>query len=391
MGKLLSYLGGYTELRIREENAARVLSSLFAAGIPFSRTTRRGEFVSVRVPYRYRKALAAVPPEWESAEERAIFLDLARYRRRFGLPVGAALAVLLCLFLSRLVWDIRVEGCETVTAEQVIATLENHGFAVGTYIPSVDKERVALEILAEEGETYSWFKINMRGTVAVIDLRERAGKDGIEETGGVSNLIAARDGQIALLDVRGGAVAVKPGQIVRAGDLLVSGIIDSQALGYRAVRARGSVYAKTTLSYTAVIPLCAEEKRTTETKTVEKTVKIFSKTLNLLKKTGEIGENYDIMETEKRLCALGVPLPLTVTEKTAVFYESVPVTRTEEECLALAREALIPLHAPDLDEAEILARYETVETVGGTLVLHEQVECIMDIAKEVPVDTTGSR
>lgn len=389
MGKLLSYLGGYTKLAIREENAARVLSSLFSAGIPFSRTTRRGGIVSVRVPRRYRKALAAVPPEWESVEERALYLDLARYRRRFGLLLGAVLAVFLCLFLSRLVWDIRVEGCETVTEEQVVETLAAHGFSIGTYVPSVDKERIALEILAKESKTYSWFKINMRGTVAVVDLRERAGKEGIEETGGVSNLIAARDGQIALLDVRGGAVAVKPGQIVRAGDLLVSGVIDSQAIGYRTVRARGSVYAKTTLFYTAKIPLCVEEKRTVETKTAEKSVKIFSKTLNLLKKTGEIGENYDIMETTKRLRAFGVFLPITVTEKTAVFYETVPVERTEEECLRLAEEALIPLHAPDLDEAEILARYVTHETVDGTLILREQVECIMDIAKEVPVTTAG--
>ncbi|MBQ0010418.1 MAG: sporulation protein YqfD, partial [Ruminococcus sp.] len=343
--------------------------------------------VFVRIPARYRKTLAAVPPEWETAETHALFSDLARYRHRFGLFFGAGLAVLLSLYLSRLVWDIRVEGCETVTEEQVIATLESHGFSVGTYIPSVDKERIALEILTEDGKTYSWFKINMRGTVAVIDLRERAGKDGIEQTGGVSNLIASRDGQITLLDVRGGAVAVKPGQIVEAGDLLVSGIIDSNAIGYRAVRARGSVYAKTTLFYTTEIPLCTEEKRTVETKTVEKSVKIFSKTLNLLKKTGEIGENYDIMETTKRLRALGVPLPLRFTVKEAVYYESAPITRTEEECLRLAREALIPLHAPDLDNAEILARYETIEITDGTLILHEQVECILDIAKEVPVAT----
>ena len=71
---------------------------------------------------------------------------------------------------------------------------------------------------------------------------------------------------------------------MRKGDLLVSGIIDSKALGYRLVRARGEVFAAVTLTYDVEIPYEMERKVYTGEFLTEKDVKFFAKTIKLFGK-----------------------------------------------------------------------------------------------------------
>ena len=154
---------------------------------------------------------------------------------------------------SFFVWDINVTGQEGLSEKEILKTLEGYGLYMGSYIPNINTARLENELVIDTDEL-SYASINLRGTVAEVVVRERKERD-VENISVPSNLVASCDGQIEAIEVRGGVPTVKKGQIVKKGQLLVSGVIDSRAVGYRLVRARGEVYARISRSFTAEIPL----------------------------------------------------------------------------------------------------------------------------------------
>lgn len=379
---LLRYVRGYCRIYAKEEKVAALLSLLMDRGISFTRTREMPDgLISFYAPYRLP---SDAEPYCERIERRSLAADVYRYRKRAGLALGLIFAAAL-IFASRLfVWDVRIVGAENTPSEDILAVLERHGLYIGAYIPSLDKERIAMEITKDDGR-FSWFKINMRGTVATIDINERKGREGIEATVPPSNLIASCDAQIELLDVSGGATVVKIGQTVKKGQLLVSGVIDSQALGYRLVRARGSVYGRTTLAYEVKIPVKYRQKLRSKTVAGEKSIIFFGKSIKVFKNDRILTEFYDIIERKKRAMLFGVPLPLYISEKEYVCYETTEAERTETECLREAYAALALQSSADLDRAEVIARHTRFDFGDEYLMLYEQVDCIIDIAREVTI------
>lgn len=380
--KFLRYLRGYCRVKAREEKAAALLSLLMERKISFTPTKKAGDgLISFYTPYRFPED---AEPLCEEIHRRSFLSDLYRYRKRAGLALGFILAAALIFVSTLFVWDIRIVGAENTEEEEIFAALERHGFRIGAYIPSLDKERIAMEITKDDGR-FSWFKINMRGTVATIDIHERTGRDSIEALTPPSNLIAACDAQIELLDVSGGATVVKIGQTVKRGELLVSGVIDSQALGYRLVRARGSVYGRTTLEYDVKIPVRYRQKLRSNTVLGEKSIIFFGKSIKVFKNDRISAEFYDIIERKTRVTLFGVPLPLYTAEKEYICYETREAQRTQTECLREAYAELTLKSSVDLDGAEVLARHTKLDFGEEYLTLHEQVDCIIDIAKEVKI------
>ena len=380
--KFLRYMRGYCRVKVREEKAAALLSLLMERKISFTPTKKAGDgLISFHTPYRFPEEGG---PLCEEIHRRAFLSDLYRYRKRAGLALGFILAAALIFVSTLFVWDIRIVGAENTEEEEIFAALERRGFRIGAYIPSLDKERIAMEITKDDGR-FSWFKINMRGTVATIDIHERTGRDGIEALTPPSNLIASCDAQIELLDVSGGATVVKTGQTVKKGELLVSGVIDSQALGYRLVRARGSVYGRTTLEYDVKIPVRYRQKLRSNTVLGEKSIIFFGKSIKVFKNDRISAEFYDIIERKTRVTLFGVPLPLYTAGKEYICYETREARRTQTECLREAYAELALKSSADMDGAEVLARHTKLDFGEEYLTLCEQVDCIIDIAREVKI------
>lgn len=380
--RLLRYIRGYCKITVTEENTAPLLSFLMEKKISFTPTKSAGDgLVSFYTPHRFPEEAQDL---CEKIERRSLLSDLSRYKKRAGLAAGLLIAAALIFCSTLFVWDIRIVGAENTEEEEILATLERRGFYIGAYIPSLDKERIAMEITMED-ERFAWFKINMRGTVATVDIHERTGREGIEATSPPSNLIASHDAQIELLDVKGGATAVKPGQTVKKGEILVSGVIDSRALGYRLVRARGSVYGRVTLEYVVKIPVAYRQKLKSDTVLAEKNINFFGKSIKVFKNDRISAEFYDIIERNTRLKLFGVPLPVFMEETEYICYETREAKRTQTECLREAYRELTLKSSADLDGAEVLARHTTLDFGEEYLTLHEQIECIIDIAKEVKI------
>lgn len=395
MGKIYEYLRGSYTVTARAESVCRALNVLMKNNVPFYGVKAEGGGLVgfCLEPDAFRKYVALTAEmtiEDERVTRRGLFAFASGYKMRIGFFIGAVLCAALLAASSFFVWDINVSGQTGLSEKEILKTLEGYGLYIGAYIPNIDTMRLENELVIDT-EELSYASINLRGTVAEVVVRERKEKD-VENISLPSNLVANCDGQIESIEVRGGMPTVKKGQIVKKGQLLVSGVIDSQAVGYRLVRARGEIYARISRSFTAEVPLVREKKSRTGEKKTRVTIRFFAKKINLFSNNDISFEKYDTIEEEKRLCLFDrVELPVFIIKTTYSEYVTETEKISEEQALSIAEKELAGQTEKTLSEAQILAREERTEINDGILTLYTDIDCIADITSEIFIKTDGEK
>ena len=395
MGKIYEYLRGSYTVTARAESVCRALNVLMKNNVPFYGVKAEGGGLVgfCLEPDAFRKYVALTAErtiEDERVTRRGLFAFASGYKMRIGFFIGALLCAALLAASSFFVWDINVSGQTGLSEKEILKTLEGYGLYIGAYIPNIDTMRLENELVIDT-EELSYASINLRGTVAEVVVRERKEKD-VENISLPSNLVANCDGQIESIEVRGGMPTVKKGQIVKKGQLLVSGVIDSQAVGYRLVRARGEIYARISRSFTAEVPLVREKKSRTGEKKTRVTIRFFAKKINLFSNNDISFEKYDTIEEEKRLCLFDrVELPVFIIKTTYSEYVTETEKISEEQALSIAEKELAGQTEKTLSEAQILAREERTEINDGILTLYADIDCIADITSEIFIKTDGEK
>ena len=395
MGKIYEYLRGSYTVTARAESVCRALNVLMKNNVPFYGVKAEGGGLVgfCLEPDAFRKYVALTAEmtiEDERVTRRGLFAFASGYKMRIGFFIGALLCAALLAASSFFVWDINVTGQTGLSEKEILKTLEGYGLYIGAYIPNIDTMRLENELVIDT-EELSYASINLRGTVAEFVVRERKEKD-VENISLPSNLVANCDGQIESIEVRGGMPTVKKGQIVKKGQLLVSGVIDSQAVGYRLVRARGEIYARISRSFTAEVPLVREKKSRTGEKKTRVTIRFFAKKINLFSNNDISFEKYDTIEEEKRLCLFDrVELPVFIIKTTYSEYVTETEKISEEQALSIAEKELAGQTEKTLSEAQILAREERTEINDGILTLYADIDCIADITSEICIKTDGEK
>lgn len=309
-----------------------------------------------------------------------------RIVRRKGLLAGLLLGVFLLVLSQKFVWSVRVSGNQTLTAGEIRRVLANEGLEVGSYLPRLNIGKVETQTLLHAG-ALSWIAIHMDGTVAEVQVMERAAIP--EKSTQPANLIAERDGQIVELELYRGRAMVKAGDPVRAGDLLVSGVYDSQTVGYRFTRAAGNVLARTERAVRVEIPLSYEEKVYGEPIRGEAVLRFFKFSWNFLKNSNKELSSCDIIEVTTGKDWLGLhDLPVSASQKIYHPYTVKTVSRNADEALELAYEELEKRLAALSPGMLLLEKHIQTEIGEESLVLECKLVCVENIAVQREFEIT---
>ncbi|MBR2877062.1 MAG: sporulation protein YqfD, partial [Clostridia bacterium] len=165
-------------------------------------------------------------------------------KARVGILIGAVLAVSFLAFSSCVIWDVEISGNDYVKSEALLESLEKNGVRVGALKGDIDTVSIA-ENLLEEYPEISWASINIFGTKAALEVKENTKKPDIINSDKPTNVVARKDGQILLVQGYRGTNAVKEGDVVVKGDLLISGITLMADGSEKLVHSFGKVYANT--------------------------------------------------------------------------------------------------------------------------------------------------
>ncbi len=300
-------------------------------------------------------------------------------RLRWGLILGSICACVLLFFSTQFVWSVRITGNETMSASEIYRELTDAGFGVGSYLPSFRAAELENRVLLSSNRL-AWISVHMDGTVAVVQVVERHAADATTPKK-PANLIALVDGQIEMIELYRGECMVKIGQAVQKGQLLVSGVYDSEALGARFTRAAGRIWARTEHHFEVRIPLNYVEKCYVDEKIGGITLNFFEKSMKIFKNTGNDGGNCDIIEEVNHLDTVGPnPLPFSLTVQSLRYYQEMQRTRTPEEALELAYASLAALLGEFSSDTQLLSKEIKTTLTDGEVILLCTVTCIEDIA-----------
>jgi similar to stage IV sporulation protein len=311
---------------------------------------------------------------------------LRRVTHRPGLWVGGVLAILLVAAAQSVVWDIRVSGNETVSDRAVKESLAACGLSVGTPLRGFHADVIENQVLLKD-DRLAWLSVNRKGTVAYVEVRE-AVKTPTVPPDTPCDVVAAVGGVIEHIELESGNVRVQAGQTVGKGDILVSGIFDSNQLGLRVESAKAKVYARTVRVFTVTIPLSYEQKSYHNAADgegngilCEKSVIFFGRHIKFSNKCGNAGGFCDIIEDEKSWgLGGGAGFPISFRTVWHLPYEITEATRTYAEAEELAYLALARYIAALPGGATLIGKAVTVRHAADSLTLSCTLTAIEDIA-----------
>lgn len=315
---------------------------------------------------------------------------LGRFRRRYVLTAGLALCVVFLIFGSFFIWDFRIEGNETVTDEEILRVLQRNGIGLGTFGFAIDSEDLRNHVLLEMPELY-WIAVNVSGCQAQVQVRERIPAPELTDKRIPRNVVARRDGLVLKVSTLGGVRQVLPGAVVESGQLLISGVEDTEPFGARLMTGMGTVTARTWYTLETRIPLTVQRKAYT----VEETTR-FSLIFGTHRVKFYGNSSYSLTDCDKitrrqQLGFFGLPLPVTVERETCRFFTPETATLSPEAGRKQGEAVLTEyLHSLVDDYGAVSSALCTARQSGDVLTVTLTAECVEQIGKTVPIYTEAT-
>ena len=293
--------------------------------------------------YMTLKGYRAVKPLVRKSKVRLRILG------RFGLPfflyrnrkrklyfAGVVSFFLILHLMSLFIWDIEFEGNRMYTYETLTDFLETEQITFG-----MRKSRIDCDLLEEEIRLafpeITWVSARVSGTRLLVKIKENEVLSSIPETDtGPCNLVADRDGVITAMIVRKGTAAVKIGDQVEKGQILVKGEVEirndsDEVVNIHYVHADADVMARTEYQVTEKFPLLHTKQAETGKQRHGYYLKAFRYSALFLLPGG--GENSWKMVMEERQFKLfqNFYLPFYLGKITAKEYNTYESYYTKEE------------------------------------------------------------
>ena len=371
---------------IRGAAPLRCLNALGEAGIEAKRAERADEFtLRLTLDERDYSAAAAIAArsqcELARISSRGGALLARRLRRRIALLTAAVVCFALLAAGSLFVWEIEVEGNETLSRGEILRALAESGVEPGSFWPSWSADTIKNEVILKLPEL-AWVGVSVDSSKATVRVREREAAPELIDNDAPHSVRARRTGIIEGMEVYLGAPLVQPGDAVLEGETLISGRVESTLGTVRYVHASAKIEARTYYELTIAAP--AEQRFTEERGGHTRwAVTVGGGRLNLYFGGSELPEGCTKVTQVYRFEWPGVfSLPVALVREKILEYDVVAESADKEALAERLERTLDEKLAQLLDgRGEVLSRTYTSSETGGALYVTLRAECLEDIAE----------
>ncbi len=259
-----------------------------------------------------------------------------KYRNRKAFVVSALICFAIIYVLSLFVWDIQIDGNLEITDKTILEYLKENNVRHGMLKKEIDCEQIVKDI-RQKYDDIVWVSVSTKGSFLRIHVKENTDSvEFVQENLSPSDLFAKKKGKIIEIITRSGVPKVKSGNMVKKGQLLVSGKVDilndaGEVVGVQLQHSDADIIAETNYEYNKELPLKYEQKKYTGKKR-----RVFSVMLeNLTFSVGIMLNKFSGMDifTSSHQLKIGnnFVLPIYVGQKIIYEYKYVPATYSKEE------------------------------------------------------------
>ncbi len=305
----------------------------------------------------------------------------SKYKKRYGLFIGALLFAGLLYVSSLFIWDIQVSGNDSISTEKILNELSYQGFVSGKMKRSFTLKNIENGFLSRN-DNISWISINLKGTVAFVEVRENMREIKKLDTSKPSNIYASRDAVIESITTYMGYKTVEVGDTVSAGDMIVTGeYTDKFGKSYK-LHSYAKVMAYTTHSYTVKVPFKTVEQQFTGKKKKYFSLKLTRFTIPLYFKEKISYNNYSKNKSIKNFkLSSSFVLPFSLQTTTYLQTNDVVYNKSKDAALIDAYEKLDDMKNNLVGITVLDKEYDIVEDSDGVTV-KAYFKCYEDIGIE---------
>ena len=308
-----------------------------------------------------------------------------RLRARPALLIGLVACSMALLLGSFFIWQFEITGNHTVPDERILRALEHAGVKRGSFGLVLVGSDIRNQALLELPELV-WLQVNVSGCRAYVEVRERREAPDLTDDRTASNVVARRPGLVLELKARRGLGEVLPGTVVHQGQLLISGVEDTDTVGAAVLPGQGSVTARTWYALTAEAPLTVAQKRYTGRVHRGYSLVLGTHRVKFFANSSVEGANCDKITTRQPWSLFGIPLPIVWVREVSRFYDTEPVTRSQAQAQRQLEQSLQG-YLQDLTApyGVIRSTLTTSRTTGDTIRVQLTAECREEIGLRVPL------
>ena len=399
--RLTNYLHGTVRVKISGAIPERFINLCLARGIFLWGIAKHNDdvFASLRLSdfFRIRPLARRSQNRVEAVGHAGFPFTLKRVRRRKMLVVGAVLFFVFLNLLTARIWFVDVSGHKEVAAGRIKAVAAAHGLRPGIAKAALDLKAMEKEMLLALPEL-AWVGVNLTGTRALIEVVEKT----LPKAGDKSpaHVVAAKDGVITEVIAIAGQAAVKKGDTVKRGDLLIKGFADPPpaakeqtpiiTLPSGFIRAAGIVKARVWYESYGEAGLTQEVLRRTGRKAVTVTLRAGGREVVLKKAADQPFPRFEAEAVHKKLSG-GRNSNFIVESIIDIFHELVAERYdiTVEQARDIARgKALAAVQDRIPEGAQVLTRdVATLQTAEPRFVrVKVTVETVEDIGQTMNIN-----
>lgn len=251
---ILRYAKGYVKFTVSGGFRERFINLCNSEGIRIWDVVPEIDKIHARVSIKNFHRLRSIVREsgvtLKITEKKGLPMFLKKYRHRAVLMAGIFFIIAFYIIMNRFIWFVEVKGTQKVSHEEIISVLSDYGVKIGAYAPSIDEITAGRSAINYFNGRLLWMSVNIKGSKAVIEVRDYVDEHEDTTFGEPCNIIADFDGTLLSIETFNGDKEAEPGSAVKKGDLLISGVIQNRDMSASYLEARGKITAYHNLQFT---------------------------------------------------------------------------------------------------------------------------------------------
>ena len=373
--KIWNFLRGYVKIDISGFSVERLINKAIFDGLVFWDVHKGAIATHAHISLKDYKRLVALAQSLGAVVDISRLYGLPavfwRFKKRVLLLVGFLFFIAALIIMLSFIWRVDIYGTSRLDNDDILAFLAENDFGIGSFRHGVAYRDVE-GLLMGQFSDIAWVSLSITGTRAVIELVESIVPPDIIDTSIPMDVVAAQDGLIVQMATSSGTPLFMPGDVVRQGDIIVSGQvaigIQDEIVGYEYVRAQSAVTARLYYRMNFEIPLVFYEKTFTgQVKSIYSLIAMDDEVT-----IPHMPHNFIYYETttDHRQLSLGVHYPLPFAYRVVRHHELARhmTTRSADTAAALAQEMIANRINDELtDDAQIITKEVSFKEMENAL------------------------
>ena len=381
---LFKYILGYVHIRIEGFFVERVMNNaiakkLFIWNIKRDKTT----IIYANVGVKDFKILSKIAKDNKCRikiiKKKGMPFVFNKYKKRKIFVILIAIVILVVLTLSNFIWNIQIEGVETIDKNELIGELKINGLDTGKLKNKLDCSKIINQIRLERDDI-SWLGIELKGTNAIVKVVEAEAKPELINEEEYCNIIAKKDSEIIKISAINGTPVVKEGEIVTKGQTLIAGWMEGKFTGTRYVHAAGEVKAKVLYKEKTKIELKQNISEKTGNWETKYKIKFNNFEINLYKTLSKF-EKYDTIYASNKLKIFSnFYLPIEVIKLKNYEIIEKEITYGAEEAIEVGKQILSDKLEKEIENKDNILQKHVNTYASDTYI---EVELIYEVLENI--------